>query len=187
MRLGLPSVALALVCAAALAAPAAPAPQASEPDFMKMTPEQLLVGIEQQHPIVYYTLATKLFEAGRKEEAVFWFYAGQLRFRFRLLSHPDLEPSGEPALFASMNAGLGPPINEYAFGDLKALHKTLENVLDWDAQHDNGDTSKTEHASELKQIRDGLTGMIDYIDKNGDSIRKQRTANGLENRGGSGA
>jgi len=182
MRHGSVSALLALACATAFAA--TPATQPSpEADYLKMSPEQLLVGIEQQHPAAYYVLATKLFETGRKDEAVFWFYAGQLRFRFRLLAHPDLDPSGEPALFASLGASLGPAINEYAFGDLESLHATLRRVLDWDATTENGDTSKVRFAEPWKQIRAGLAGMIDYIDQNGESIRKQRTANGLENRG----
>ena len=43
--------------------------------------EDLQKGIEKQHPYCFYVLAMKLFKAGRKEDAVFWFYAGQLRYR----------------------------------------------------------------------------------------------------------
>jgi len=151
-------------------------------DATKKTPEQLKKGIENQHPAAYYILAQKLFESGKKDEAVFWFYAGQLRYRFHLLANPNLEPSGDPALFASLSEVIGRPINEYAFGDLKALDATLEKVLAWDEATANGFTSTKEHKAEWLKTRDGLKGMRKQVMESGDSIRAQREANGLPNR-----
>ena len=151
-------------------------------DLTKKTPEQLKKGIENQHPATYYILAQKLFESGKKDEAVFWFYAGQLRYRFHLLANPNLEPSGDPALFASFSEVIGRPINEYAFGDLKALDATLEKVLAWDEETANGFTSTKAHKAEWLKTRDGLKGMRKQVADNGDSIRAQRKANGLPNR-----
>ena len=151
-------------------------------DPTKKTPEQLKKGIENQHPSTYYILAQKLFESGKKDEAVFWFYAGQLRYRFHLLANPDLEPSGDPALFASLSEVIGRPINEYAFGDLKALDATLEKVLTWDEATANGFTSTKAHRAEWTKTREGLKGLRKQVMDNGDSIRAQRKANGLPNR-----
>src|SRR5262245_1763464 len=92
--------------------PSAKSPSAQS-DWSKMTPEALKVGIEQNHPAAYYILASKLFAEGKKEEAVFWFYAGQLRYRFYLKAMPGLDPSGDPALFASLSETVGRPLNEY--------------------------------------------------------------------------
>ncbi|MBV8274346.1 MAG: hypothetical protein JO170_03665, partial [Verrucomicrobia bacterium] len=44
-------------------------------DLTKLSIDQLRSGIEKQHPLGYYILAGKLFAAGKKDEAVFWFYA----------------------------------------------------------------------------------------------------------------
>ena len=151
-------------------------------DPTKKTPEQLKKGIENQHPATYYILAQKLFESGKKDEAVFWFYAGQLRYRFHLLANPNLEPSGDPALFASFSEVIGRPNNEYAFGDLKALDATLEKVLTWDEQTGNGFTSTKTHKAEWIKTREGLKGLRKQVMDNGDSIRAQRKANGLPNR-----
>jgi hypothetical protein len=159
------------------------APAVTSPDDpMKKTPEQLMKGIENQHPSTYYILATKLFEKGKKDDAVFWFYVGQLRFRFHVSANPNLDPSGEPALLASLNAVIGQPINEYGFGDLKALADTLARVLSWDEKTPNGFTSTKDHAAEWKMVRDGLGELRKHVMENGDSIRAQRKANGLENR-----
>lgn len=171
-------ISVLLILAAAIAA------QGSGPadDATKKTPEQLKKGIENQHPATYYILAQKLFESGKKDEAVFWFYAGQLRYRFHLMANPNLEPSGDPALFASLSEVIGRPINEYAFGDLKALDATLDKVLTWDEETANGFTSTKAHKAEWVKTREGLKGMRKQVMDNGDSIRAQRKANGLPNR-----
>ena len=55
--------------------------QGAEPDDLKkQTPEQLKAGIERKHPATYYILASKLFADANKDDAVLWFYVGQLRY-----------------------------------------------------------------------------------------------------------
>ena len=58
---------------------------ASAQDPVTLSIEQLKNGIENRHPSSLYILAEKLFAGGKKDEAVFWFYAGQLRYRVYLL------------------------------------------------------------------------------------------------------
>ena len=160
--------------------PVSPAPQPD--DFQRLSADELKKGIEKRHPAAYYVLAQKLFASGDRDEAVFWFYAGQLRYRFHLAASPELPKSGDPALFASLSEVIGRPLNEYAFGDLPALDATLDKVLAWDERTDNGLTSKSAHAAEWKDIRGGLGKMREYIRSNADDIRAQRKQNGLENR-----
>ena len=169
-----------LALAISLAAPLQ-VPKPGE-EFQRLTPDQLKAGIEKRHPAAYYILATKLFGAGAKDEAVFWFYAGQLRYRFHLGANPALPPSGDPALFASLTEVVGGPLNEYAFGDLPQLIGTIDKVLAWDEKVDNAFTPKAGHEAVLKEIRDGLLKMREYVKANGDQIRAQRKQNGLENR-----
>ncbi len=72
--------------------------KASAFDPAALSIEQLKNGIENQHPAYFYYLAKKLFAAGQKDDAVFWFYAGQLRYRVYLAVNKDkLDPSGDPA------------------------------------------------------------------------------------------
>lgn len=161
----------------------APAGSGNTADPTNQSPEEIKKGIADLHPSAYYILAMKLFDAGQKDEAVFWFYAGQLRYRFLLRSAPpDADPSGDPALFASLQDGVGQPINRYGWGDLKALRATLQRVLDWDLKTKNGVTSTVKHAKEWKEARAGLQKVIDYTVANEETIRQQRTKNGLENR-----
>ena len=100
--------------------------------------DELIRIIPDQHPSFYYVLATRLFEAGRKDEAVFWFYAGQLRYRSRLACHPELPPGTEPALFASLQEVAGTPINEHAGADPDAWIAAMERARAWDETNRNG-------------------------------------------------
>jgi hypothetical protein len=150
--------------------------------LMNKTPDELQKGIENAHPATYYILAQKLFQDGRKDDAVFWFYAGQLRYRFHLAANPGLDPSGDPALFASLSEVIGRPINEYAFGDVDALVAIFDRVLEWDEKTPNGFTSKTQHAKPWQDNRAGLGMLRNHVVENAASIRSQRSANGLENR-----
>lgn len=175
----LPHVLLSVAAAAALLVqPSSKVPD----DFARLTPDELKAGIEKRHPAAYYVLAGKLFENGARDEAVFWFYAGQLRYRFHLAVNPSLPPSGDPALFASLSEVLGRPLNEYAFGDLTQLTATIDKVLAWDERTDNAFTSKTASAAAWKDVRGGLMKMREYVEANGDKIRADRKQNGLENR-----
>ena len=145
--------------------------------------EQLGSGIENQHPSYFYILAEKLFAVGKKDDAVFWYYAGQLRYRVYLLVNKDkLEPSGDPAAFAALSEEIGRPINEYAFGDIPQLAKTIDAVLAWDESHSNALTPHKKYRSQYDQIVAVLTQMRDEVLRKADSIRKTRAANGLGNR-----
>jgi hypothetical protein len=135
---------------------------ASAQDPATLSIEQLSNGIENRHPSSFYILAGKLFAAGKKDDAVFWFYAGQLRYRVYLLVNKDkLEPSGDPAAFASLSEEIGRPLNEYAFGDIPQLAKTIDAVIAWDQSHSNALTPRDKYRSEYDQIVAGLTQMRD--------------------------
>ncbi len=149
--------------------------------FDTQTVEQLKQNIESKHPIAYYFVAVKLFEQD-KEEAVFWYYLGQLRYRYHLAANPNIDPTGDPALFASLSSLLGTTINEYAFGDIWKLAATIDRVLAWDKRHTNGYTAKAKQPEELERVRIGLKELKDKILQDQDQIRQQRTENGLENR-----
>lgn len=144
--------------------------------------DELIRIVPDQHPSFYYILANRLYAANRKDEAVFWFYAGQLRYRIRLACHPDLAPDTEPALFGSLQETVGRPVNEYGFGDLTALPAALERVLTWDAASRNGFEPKAACADAIAEQRRGLGQLIAQIRTHGDDIRRQRAANGLPNR-----
>ena len=153
------------------------------PEEIKDLPtDKIEAQLPDEHPSAYYQYATRLFHSGSRDQAVFWFYVGQLRYRVHLKTHPKLDPSGDPALFASLNAAVGRVINEYAGGDPKMWAVQMDQALRWDAAHPNGFTSKKEFKQDYDDIRDGLAKFRKQIEDSADRIREERKKRGLENR-----
>lgn len=153
--------------------------QARNDDWAKQTASQIEEKIETKHPAAFFILAIKKFEEGKRDDATMWFYIGQIRYRAYLLANPNLDRSGDPALFSSLFQTIGPAINGYAFGDIPQLVKTIDRSLDWDAKHPDPLTPKS---AKRDEVREGLVKLKSQILAQRDDIRAQRTKNGLENR-----
>jgi hypothetical protein len=135
-----------------------------------------------QHPAEYYMRASSVFGAGRKDDAVFIFYLGQLRYRAHLSARRDLKPDGDPALFGSLSEVVGRPLNEYAFGDLPALVAIIDAVIAYDTANPDRFTPPAQFPDVYVGVRDGLVKMKAQVLKDADQIRETRRQNGLENR-----
>lgn len=171
LRFGLLSRRLVLAGLAGLAAAPAGAGEAD-----------LLRGVEGDHPAGYYRRAADLFREGRRDEAVFVFYLGQLRYRTHLAARPDLPRDRDAALFASLSEVVGRPVNEYAFGDIPALDRTLKAVMAYDAAHPDTFTPPAHYPQATRSIREGLELFRQKLVTEADQIRAMRTRNGLPNR-----
>lgn len=136
-----------------------------------------------QHPAAYYQQAAALFKEGRRDDAVFLFYLGQLRFRTHLTARrATLKPDADPAVFSSLSEVLGRPLNEYAFGDIPSLVKTIDAVLAYDRANPDTFTPPDQFAEAHANVRDGLQKLRISIEADIDSIRAMRLRNGLQNR-----
>lgn len=144
--------------------------------------DALLERLNDQHPAAYYAEAARLLSAGEREDAVFVFYLGQLRFRTHLMARNQRGPNSDAPLFGSLSESIGRPINEYAFGDVPALILTINAVLAYDRQAPDRFTRPAEFPEASRQVREGMAGFRDNIAGRVDEIRRQRQANGLENR-----
>jgi hypothetical protein len=112
---------------------------------------------ENYAPPVFYALSAALFESGKKDEAAFWFYAGQLRARFDANRCADVSARAAPG---ALNARFGPPINKYAFSDLAKLEALIPKVVYWDR--------KTPHNYDHRWINlHGMDAMIQGLGGNG--------------------
>ena len=84
---------------------------------------------ENYAPPVLYLVSSILFKEGQKDDAMFWFYAGQLRGSIDANICAD-KSAGEA--IATLNEQFGSPINQYAFRDIPKLTNTVESVLKWE-------------------------------------------------------
>lgn len=80
-------------------------------------------------PPVFYVLSAVLFQDGHKDDAMFWFYAGQLRGRFDATICADKSAG---SAIDVLNGQFGPSINEYAFTDRQKLKAVVRRVIAWD-------------------------------------------------------
>jgi hypothetical protein len=141
-----------------------------------------VAGLEGQHPAEYFRRAKELFDAGRKDDGVFAFYFGQLRYRRHLMARPNLPRDKDPALFAALMATIGPPINQYAFGDIRKLARSIDAVLAHDLRSPDQATPQQQFPQAHGAVRAGLGRLKAQILRDREKIRAARTKNGLENR-----
>jgi hypothetical protein len=152
------------------------------PASAQQSREQVASGLNGQNPAIYYQSAMTLFRAGRREDATFIFYLGQLRYRTHLAARPELKPDGDPALFGSLSEVIGRPINEWAFGDMPATLRTLDAVLAYDARDPDKFTPPGQFKSAHDSTRNGMRNFRRQMEAQAQDIKRQRAANGLENR-----
>ena len=155
------------------------------PPVLAQTPSQTAEArlLSGQHPAGYYKRAIVVFQTGRKEDGVFLFYLGQLRYRTHLAARGrELKPDADPALFASLSEVVGRPVNEWAFGDLAQLGLIIDGVLAYDEAYPDTFTSPMQYPQPHASIRAGLARMKAQVLAGADDIRAQRRKNGLENR-----
>ncbi len=132
-----------------------------------------------QHPAAYYREAARLFGEGARDEAVFLFYLGQLRFRTHLAARGA---QGDGPLFGALSESVGRPINEYAFGDMPALLRLIDAVLAQDRRAPDRFAPPSDFPAAHRQTREGMAAFRASLAARQGEIRQQRQANGLENR-----
>lgn len=128
----------------------------------------------------HYTKAAELLKAGKADDAVVEFYVGQLRGRTNLRCVQQ-EPSGGPALFASLNEVVGRPVNEHAGRSPDKWLAVIDAALAWDRANPDLENASPACVAEKERQRAGLTGLRRMIDTQRDRIREERGKNGLPN------
>ncbi|HRJ70163.1 MAG TPA: hypothetical protein PK812_11195, partial [Beijerinckiaceae bacterium] len=112
----------------------------------------------------------------------FAFYFGQLRYRRHLVARPDLPKDRDAALFSSLMETVGRPINQYAFGDVPKLIRSIDAVLAHDLKSPDRVTPKAQFPQAHDSVRAGLQTMKREIAARRAYIREERAKNGLPNR-----
>ena len=102
-----------------------------------------------------------LFLNGRKDEAVFWFYAAQLRTRYQLV----FENGDRGQLLAIMMMTTGALINNYAFQNLDHWSEIMDKVIEWDRNTYNPHRKIKHTAQNDKDIEKIYTGFTDLKQK----------------------
>ncbi|HEX3445379.1 MAG TPA: hypothetical protein VHS80_11730 [Chthoniobacterales bacterium] len=134
-----------------------------EPEVAQ-TIQELVIGIQNKAPSTYFALATELFRSGRKDDAAFWYYVGQLRYRFLVLAKAKAsEPSDEQAHFWLLSESVGQSIYERADQRSATLIRALDRALVWDLEQPNGYTSKSTFSAEHERARQEMLALRERI------------------------
>jgi Ankyrin repeats (3 copies) len=113
--------------------------------------------LEKQHPMAFFEAAGTEYRAGRKSDAAFLFYLGQLRSRYYLAA--TNADGGDRETFGAVQAILGEAINTDLNQNLPAWIAVIDRVIDWDAQHDYEFYSKNKAPKQYRGILDGLISL----------------------------
>jgi hypothetical protein len=82
-------------------------------------------------PPVLYVLSSVLVEQNKKDEAVFWFHAGQLR---GLIDANICADKTAPKVIQSLNQRFGPPIKNYCLTNMSVFTNAVARVLAWEEE-----------------------------------------------------
>lgn len=142
-----------------------------------------------------YVAAIRLYDLGYRKESVYWFYTAQFRGRqfANLIDERKKGGLGSTAfeLAHAQSAFfqlVGPYINAYAFSDTDALKLILErvqregrNIGDLTAVYPGvAFKDRRSWTATNTEIADGLSRLISMLDEVKESIRSQRSDDGVE-------
>lgn len=145
------------------------------------TPEELLGKLQKLEWAEFYLLAAMLETRGDLEQAGQWFYVGQIRGRAHVICDRGQDPSGAPALLASLNATVGPEVNGGLGANPDNWITVVRRALAWDEAHLEPALLSGKCRPGLDFARKDKLEMIAYIEGHKAELRAQRTKNGLSN------
>lgn len=167
---GLGAAALVFAATPTVAAPPAPTDMRGAQAYARKAPLDTLAGeADRLHPVAMMLLAKRLYDADRRDEAVFWFYASQLRWR-AWLTGPG---SREQDQFARLFETLGPDINVHGFCNVDMLLATYARVVEWDETHPD---ALTPDVATRKSTRDGFLELAESVKARRSEIEAQQGA-----------
>lgn len=88
---------------------------------------------ETYHWTAFYQAADALRKKGRKDEAVMWYYAGQIRARVAAGLDPD--PSRNNAMLSAFSGTIGKEIMKHAHADKDMWLAQIDKAVAWDKEH----------------------------------------------------
>jgi len=133
-------------------------------DAGKLSLKELKENIIKLHPISIYNLSIGIFnkEPNKKEEALFWYYVGALRYRIRLEvigSYDDRDP--EMFYFNKIEFEYKPILLEWAKDDINKWINSIKKAIEWNKNNDNYYTDRVEY----KNIENNIMEEFNYLIK----------------------
>ena len=132
-------------------------------DYMEKSTDQMKELLARIHPTGYFMLSAKLYDEQKFDEAIVFLYVAQIRFRAYLMVYPNLDPSGDPALFGSLLNNIGQAVNGYAGGDISNWITQIQNAKKWHDENKYIPIPQDMYGEYYKEIIDGLDEMLEEL------------------------
>jgi hypothetical protein len=140
-----------------------------------LKPKEVEKSLTESHPSMYIAYSIRQFKSGKQDDAVLWYYIGQIRWKYLLLVNPD--PASE-SQFAAVTKDFGQVIGDWAGESTQAWANTIERALAWDGANPNSVPTK-DHPAELEQARKLVEDMRTYVVRNEAAIAADRQTRGI--------
>jgi hypothetical protein len=173
-------MATGLACGAEVDAPSKEL-RSSDPAIAGRAAEKLLSNAKDADAIDIMHAAMMIYNAGKRDDAVFWFYAGQLRARYT----PEI--TGENAQVLTIYVMVASPINGHAMRDAAKMTRAIRRALAWDEETFAGwawanalDIHDEDLANRRKRARDGLGAFAENLEANRAEFERQASSTPVE-------
>jgi hypothetical protein len=141
---------------------------ARDPAVARAAVAEVLAGADRADPLSLMLAAARHFELGAPDEAVLWFYAGQLRARYA----PEL--AGDKSQLVTISSvTLGEAINMHAMRDVLKMLETIARAMEWDeksydawARANKLDPTDPELLRRRSEAREGLVTLATDLTTN---------------------
>jgi HTH-type transcriptional repressor of NAD biosynthesis genes len=144
-----------------------------------------------------YVLSIRLYDLGKKDEAVYWFYTAQNRARIfmGMVDQEEMGGMGSDAfelmqLFSAFNQIVGIYLNGYAFNDVEKLipivqkvRAEVQDITSCSRVYKNVQFLPDANLDSCKKSKEEeLDGAIIYLRENKDEIKKKRIEAGIQDK-----
>ena len=134
------------------------------------------------HPNYGYKHADELFNAGQQEEAVYWMYQSQLRYRILIDCHKRGPWDTDYDTFVALGQDVQAEQNKWLGGDIQLWVDTLDQVMTGYNRKSDLLFKKNKCEASEKAILEGMDKMRNMLLTEYETMRAQRAEGGLENR-----
>jgi len=132
-------------------------------DYMERSTDEMKTLLPTIHPASYFILSAKLYDEQKFDEAIVFLYVAQIRYKAYLTVYPNLDPSGDPALFSSLLNDIGQMVNGYAGKDILNWIVQIENAKKWHDENKYTPIPQNMYGEYYKEILNGLDEMIEEL------------------------
>lgn len=94
--------------------------------------DELTRDVERLHPGAMLILAKRLEEAGRHDDALFWYSEGQIRWLGYIMQSKD---RSEQLAWERVSSGIGAQVNRHPALDAERMRNAIDKALAWDLNH----------------------------------------------------